>query len=352
MSARSCPRAWQAEALLDRRIVADDAASFERHVQTCSVCAHELRELARLKDLGQRLPWPKSEPLQRRRQRAELLKRAHGDDAEPTRWRWSWLVVAALCVLVLSGVVAERALRRQAPGPPNVSYEVLAGSRGAWREVQAGRDVRLQLREGEITVRIARLKAGQSFVLWLPDGELEVRGTVFTVELTSGHTSRVAVREGRVALRLAGHPELLLSAGQVWQAEPVVPPTSSPVVEPAPSAPSAESPRSTVSSRAAPSTTRPAAPAVSSAAPSPATDFALAMATFSRGDFASAEQLFQRFEARHPHSSQVEDSSFLRALSRKRRGDTGGAAALAAEYLRRYPNGFRASEAARLVEGP
>jgi outer membrane protein assembly factor BamD (BamD/ComL family) len=73
------------------------------------------------------------------------------------------------------------------------------------------------------------------------------------------------------------------------------------------------------------------------------------MASFSRGDFATAEQLFQRFEAQHPQSSQVEDSLFLRALARLRRGDEVGARALAAEYLRRYPNGFRADEAARVV---
>jgi TolA-binding protein len=344
--------------MLDRRISADDVASFERHLQTCPACARELHELRRLKELGEQLPWPKTEPLQRRRQRGELLRRAHGADASPApeRWSWSWAALAAvaLCLLVLGGVATERALRREAPSPENVSYEVLPGSGRAWRELQGGRDVRLQLREGEITLRISKLKTGQSFVLWLPDGELEVRGTTFTVELASGRTSRVAVREGLVALRLAAHPERLLGANQVWQAEAIAQPASSPSVEPAPLASSAEispsaAPRPPVM---APSIARAPAPALSSAEPSTATDFALAMATFSRGDFASAEQLFQRFEARHPHSSQLEDSLFLRALSRERRGDTAGARALASEYLRRYPGGFRAAEARRLVKAP
>lgn len=342
--------------MLDRRIAADDVASFERHLQTCPACVRELRELRRLKELGEQLPWPKAEPLQRRRQRGELLRRAHAADASaaPGRWRWRWVAAVALCLLVLGGVATERALRHEAPSRENVSYEVLAGSGRAWREVQGGHDVRLQLSEGEITLRISKLKAGQSFMLWLPDGELEVRGTTFTVELASGRTSRVAVREGLVALRLAAHPERLLGANQVWQAEAIARPASLPSVEPAPLASSAESSR-LVAPRPpvlAPSVARAAPRVVSSAEPSTATDFALAMATFSRGDFASAEQLFQRFEARHPHSSQVEDSLFLRALSRERRGDTPGARALATEYLRRYPGGFRAAEAGRLVRAP
>jgi TolA-binding protein len=76
------------------------------------------------------------------------------------------------------------------------------------------------------------------------------------------------------------------------------------------------------------------------------------MASFSRGDFATAEQLFERFEAQHPQSSQVEDSLFLRAVARLRRGDGPGAQSLAAQYLRRYPSGFRAHEAQRIVGAP
>jgi TolA-binding protein len=72
------------------------------------------------------------------------------------------------------------------------------------------------------------------------------------------------------------------------------------------------------------------------------------MATFSRGDFATAEQLFLAFEARHPQSAHVEDTLFLRSLCRLRRGDESGARAIASEYLRRYPTGFRAEDARRM----
>ena len=357
MSRASCNRAWQAEAALDRRISAEDRASFERHLRTCDTCARELEELSRLKQLGEQLPWPRTEPLQRRRQRNELLRRAHaGEPARASGFAWRWVVVPAVLCLLALGVVAERRLRVEAPLVLEpVSYEVEPGPGTAWNERAGGASVRLALEEGMLAVHVSKLKSGQSFSLQLPDGELEVRGTRFTVQVAAQRSERVAVSEGRVALRVRGRPELLLGPGDTWQR------ASEAAVSASPSAAGpSSSPPSTVASvdraRAVPRSLVPA-PASSvaperAAEPSPASDFALAMASFTRGDFATAEQLFQRFEARHPRSSQVEDSLFLRALARLRRGDELGARSLAAEYLRRYPNGFRAGEAARVVKAP
>ena len=69
-----------------------------------------------------------------------------------------------------------------------------------------------------------------------------------------------------------------------------------------------------------------------------------------RGDFATAERLFLAFEQRYPASGHVEDTTFLRALTRLRRGDEAGGKALSREYLKRYPNGFRAPEAVRIAK--
>ena len=68
-----------------------------------------------------------------------------------------------------------------------------------------------------------------------------------------------------------------------------------------------------------------------------------------RGDFATAEQLFQRFESLHPHNARVQDCLFLRAMTRHRRGDRAGAGQLAARYPERFPQGFRVEEARRLM---
>lgn len=357
MSSRRCPRMWQAEAVLDQRLSGEDRASFERHLPTCEHCARELGELSRLKELGQRLPWPQPDPLQRRRMRNELLRRAHAGDEAPRvslRAR-SFLALAALALVL--GWFGYHKLRAVAPAAPlGPVFEVEARAGSDWRQLRGGEAVRLQLASGEVKIHVSSLKAGQSFILILPDGDLEVRGTRFTVAAGAAGTERVMVSEGRVALRISGRPELVLSAGDSWQSGGVLPAPSAAVPVPA-QEPAAPRPKPRARSSASAPSTQPAAS--SSAAPrsdaldsSPATDFALAMASFSRGDFATAEQLFLRFEARYPRSSQVEDSLFLRAVSRLRRGDRAGARSLSNEYLRRYPSGFRAGEAEQLLNSP
>jgi hypothetical protein len=352
MSGGNCSRSWQAEAALDRRISGDDRLAFERHAQTCEHCTRELRDLLRLRELGQQLPWPKVEPLARRRQRNELLRRAHGgDEARPVP-PWRWVIVAAVLSALALGVLTYRKLHRDLPLTiaAAVVYDLSAGEGSTWRELAKGDAVRLELQKGELAVHVVKLAAGQSFVLQLPDGELEVRGTRFTVAADLRHTQRVAVSEGRVALRVRGYPEALLSAGQSWQLASTTPEASARAGSSAASiAVTAPSNGEQVAKPSRPASSARARPLPAEPEPSPRSDFAVAMASFSRGDFATAEQLFERFEAQHPESSQVEDSLFLRAVARLRRGDAAGAQSLAAQYLRRYPSGFRAGEAQRIV---
>jgi hypothetical protein len=355
MSGGTCSRSWQAEAALDRRISGEDRSAFERHAQSCALCARELRELSRLKQLGQQLPWPKVEPLVRRRQRNELLRRAHdGDQARVAAPARRWVILAALASTLALGVFAYRKLHLERPvtvAPAAVVFEVSAAEGSVWQERAKGRAVRLELQKGELTVHVAKLGAGQSFILQLPDGELEVRGTRFTVAADLARTQRVAVSEGRIALRVRGRSETLLSAGQSWQLDSIAPEASAAVSAGSTAAP-APSNGGQVAKPPPPASAPRARPSAAEPEPPPRSDFAVAMASFSRGDFATAEQLFERFEVQHPESSQVEDSLFLRAVARLRRGDAPGARSLAAQYLRRYPSGFRAAEAQRIVGAP
>jgi outer membrane protein assembly factor BamD (BamD/ComL family) len=73
------------------------------------------------------------------------------------------------------------------------------------------------------------------------------------------------------------------------------------------------------------------------------------MAAFGAGDYGRAEALFRAFERENPGDARVEDTTFLRAVARNRRGDEAGARAAARDYLRRYPAGFRRLEAERLL---
>jgi len=277
-------------------------------------------------------------------------------------------------------VVFSRMYGKSSPSTLAVAplFELSAAPQSRWRVAQPGSSLRLALEGGTFTISVQKLQKPQRFSLALPDGELEVRGTRFTVECDSRRTRRVAVEEWRVSLRLAGQPELSLGPGQAWPPQTA----QAPAASPAPSADLATPVSSAHSSAAGPGATarhsasrsaprRPSAnaAAASSAAPRPssasvgaasasalaaspsaaAREFAQAMSAFSQGDFGMAEQLFRGFEQRYPQNPHVEDVLFLRALGRSRRGDTSGARVLAREYLRRYPGGFRAVEAAEMA---
>jgi hypothetical protein len=82
---------------------------------------------------------------------------------------------------------------------------------------------RFSLFAGHLQAHVAKLAQGERFIVSTPDGEVEVRGTVFTVavesspswcrDLTSG--SAVRVSEGAVWVR-SGDKEVVLQPGETW----------------------------------------------------------------------------------------------------------------------------------------
>jgi hypothetical protein len=82
---------------------------------------------------------------------------------------------------------------------------------------------RFSLSRGQVQAQVAKLGPGERFVIGMPEGEVEVRGTMFRVMVTkpaggcgsSATRSAVAVDEGTVAVRTAGS-ELLLHPGESW----------------------------------------------------------------------------------------------------------------------------------------
>ena len=97
----------------------------------------------------------------------------------------------------------------------------------------------LRLGRGAVALHVAKLQAGQRFVVLTPDAEVEVRGTRFHVGLASpdencghGTPTRVVVDEGVVVVRSASG-EVRVPAGQRWPngcAAPTAPAPPSPVV--------------------------------------------------------------------------------------------------------------------------
>jgi TolA-binding protein len=369
MKAFRCSRAWQAEAVADGRLSAADAASFERHVATCAVCTREVRTLAALRDAAARLPVLTSTPLDQRRLRIELLRRANELTVSTPRALWQRSIAAALVVAALAAVLV---LLLRAPSPARMapitpanteppSFQITASQGAEWRtQERRATLLLLSAKKGRFEVAVDKLRTGQRFLLALPDGEIEVQGTRFIVDTDGARTLSVHVLEGRVALRLRAHPPVVLAAGQRWTAAPS--PARTPIASSETKlAAAAEASPSTTAMSAGPrrqaSTVRPPAADAGSppeTTPAPRTsavnhDFKSAMSAFSDGDYGRAELLFTDFEKKHPDDARVQDSMFLRAVARSRRGDSSGARAMAREYLKRYPNGLRRPDAERLA---
>jgi hypothetical protein len=366
--------------VLDGVLSRADAASFERHIVTCSECAGEREALLRLAAVARRMPSSEVSPLRRRALHNELLRRANELSTGVAPGPWARLRVVmplAMCAFLAVFAVWLRFAPHPAVGMAQPSYQLSAGTSARWRVADRGPALRLALQTGALTIAVHKLESGQRFAVTLPDGELEVRGTRFTVECDAQQTLRIAVTEGRVAVRLKGQPTLSLGAGEAWSrgaartsVEPGSPRDVEPVRaeathrEPAPTSSAgaertASHPKARAAALARNRTPSAAASGVSEkaqpveAAPTPAEsaarEFAEAMAVFSRGDFGTAERLFAAFEEHYPRSPHVEDMLFLKALGRSRRGDVSGARSLALEYLRRFPGGFRSVEAQRLA---
>jgi hypothetical protein len=414
--AEGCARAWQAEAVEDGRLSGSELASFKRHAEVCSVCAGEVRALACLRDGLARVPAPVRTPLERGRLRREILRQANQG---PTATRATARVRRLGAAVALAVVAAAVAIGRLGGGPvplgndaavatvpsPSPGFWIQAAPETEWLTVDRGPALRLALRRGQVTIAVDKLHAGQRFLVDLPDGELEVRGTRFVVDAEPGRTTAVTVLEGRVLVRFHGLPVVALGAGEAWHGaghpatiaaiapapvEPVDPAVAgahaaaaSVVKERVPAIPAvarggpAPAPRASGHSRVSvPSRGEalpevapgPSAPSQNGSAPASGvggpteseappsqkseggagTAFAQAMAAFSAGDHRRAERMLLEFEAAHRGDPRVEDAAFLAAVARARQGDRAGARALAQHYLDRYPRGLRRAEAERL----
>lgn len=372
MTALACTRRWEAEAVEDGRLDGRASASFERHVAACPECAREVVSLRQVRELARRLDAPKLAPLEQRRSRARLLQTAHQAllelGPETSRWRGvlaAGLVAAAATLLWLAVRPHAGALAHAHAATPH--YEVQSAADTVFENQSAGSFACLALARGTLSVHVEHLQRGQRFVVKLPDGQLEVRGTRFVVNAEHGVTERVTVTEGVVELTLAGSTTRRLTAGQDWsRAERAYSPDAKPSV-------SATAPNTRLAPFSPPvarakhrhdMTARPVAapprvemqaadsPDAHSAGNTtlvPADSFAGAMRAFSTGAYLEADDRFAEFAAHFPSDSRCEDALFLRAVVAVRRGDQAAALRRAHEYLRRFPGGLRKNEMAHLV---
>lgn len=342
MTRDRCKRTWEIEALVDGRLADRDRSSLERHASSCVACSSAKERLRRLSEVLAELPAPEPTPLEVRRQRAALLSRANERVVTKAPRAIGALVGVGLAAMVV--VIAVVLVRgRSAPepaarvAPPAPQFETTDVGHAEFSSERVESTSRVTLRTGTLALHVEHVEPGARFVVTVPDGEVEVRGTRFTVDVADGRTQAVHVTEGVVEVRLTGFRGVL-RAGESWPPrEAALPPSV--VAPPADAGVPASPPASSSAVEAAP----PPAP------PAPGARFAVAMRAYSAGDYGEAERLLAAFVREYPDDSRSEDAMFLIADARTRRGDTAGARAAAADYLRRYPSGLRAPAARRLA---
>lgn len=374
MNRPRCDRIWQAEAREDGRLDKRDLESFERHTQHCPECTREVAALKKITQTMATLPQPARTDLEHRRARQNLLRKANEEFLadKPLGKPWKTWVLAGAVALASAGLVWSRVGTSPTHAP---TFDVADIAHAVWQTETIASTSRITLHAGTAAFHVEHLQNDEKFFVQLPDGLIEVRGTRFVVDVLEGKTHSVEVTEGIVWLDVPTFHGLL-HAGERWPRietamsdkpapkDPtpmeVLPPSTNPepVVVNEKSADGASSPAPNLPKTASNSSSLPEEPA--NALPTPATSavtpkdeagprFAEAMAAFSAGNDGRADQLFSEFIRDFPRDGRAEDAMFLRAKSRARRGDTAGAAAIAREYLRAFPRGFRRPEAERLA---
>lgn len=331
-----CQRLVEVDAYREGRLPASDACSFERHIPTCTACSARLGVDDRLAAMGRGLAAERVSELSVRRVRGAVMRMALASP-RPSRMPRTLVIAGGLAAIV--GVVAVYAVRPHAASHVEVARGSAPSAAVPWRSVVTPSDAAVwsrsrvanvesvTLKDGWVSVHVDKLAPGERFLLAVPDGELEVHGTTFDVDVERGETRSVRVREGVVAVRIGSalHAEVRLGAGMSW-----------PIAE-TPSALPSPSPSSAAIARPV------------HAPPYDVVDYAKAMRRYRAGDYAAAARGFHDFAAAHATSAESEDAAFLEAASLARAGRSDAAAVVAERFVTRYPRSLHRHDAAVLV---
>jgi hypothetical protein len=347
----ACTRLFEVEALRDGRLTGAELARFQSHVRTCSACAQEVQAMTELADaLRATAPSRDTDQLHVRRERTRLLAAFDASlvPAPSSSHAKRWLGAAAALVAAALLALLLRPTRPAAPSAASIdSVKVHAATTTKWSRRAENQLETITLESGTLSIRVDHQLPHRRLLVLLPDGELEDIGTTFSVTAAAARTTQVAVQDGSVILRLHDLPALTLRAGDSWTPTPT-PATTTPAPT-QPPAPPARSVRLTPVAAPAQSTTASHtadAPSASDSVnrPDPAADFRGAMSAFTGGDNARASALFAQFLNAYPRDSRAEDAAYLRVLALQRAGSSADMQQAAAEYLKRYPRGFRRAE--------
>lgn len=226
----------------------------------------------------------------------------------------------------------------------------------------AGPTQRFELSGGAIQAHVAKLHAGERFIVATPDAEVEVRGTQFQLRVVAADSScgngtrtRLAVTEGVVEVRAQGL-SALVHPGEAWPAgcsEPNVVATNSAALAPSSRSMVHEAHAAASSLRASSAASAPSAtPTTEASSLSEQNDlYASGMASRRSGDAQAAVSKFQELLARFPRSALAE-SALAESMRVEQRLDAAAAQRFARQYLQRYPDGFARRDAQAILASP
>jgi hypothetical protein len=331
MKSTTCPGDDQRARAARGELGGEHLASFEVHAAECSRCAAALSERAAIAALREAAP-PRMDPFTERRLRAAIVDPARPESRVVARRRPS-RAVAALGALAVAAAIGgifvlarSRPVESVAPSasteaePPGLSLTITTQEGAAPRRETKDGVERVTVGPGRYGFDVHRHAGDARLVVQTPDGEIEDIGTVFEIVVDGARTTRIHVARGAVVFRRAGQPEVRLEAGSTYEA--ALHAARAPELEP--SAPSA-----------------PPTAAGASSAP---------VARVAATDAAPGAPPVRPTESAAPTDRDAEDDAYMRVVALVREGRAEEARVAARDYLRRFPDGFRRIEVARLAE--
>ncbi len=191
--------------------------ALREHVAGCPHCTARRRELLDLRKALQSTPTATfSNDAE-----ARLRRRIVGDAQRPAeRSRGSWgrtMTAAAAAAAVLA---AGLWLARVSP-PPETGAHGLHATADALDDARFvhrrdGRDEVVRVTAGTVLLTVSPLATGERMLVVTGDAEVEVRGTVFEVEVRDDALQRVRVVEGVVEVRAGSAPPVVLREAERW----------------------------------------------------------------------------------------------------------------------------------------
>ncbi len=312
-------------------------AGLAAHLESCASCRAAWQELDAALRFARELPVDVPSSSHREEVRTALLAMPLPMAIQPRRQRrvpimigvsvgLGLAAVAAAAVAIV--VVAPHAREHVAHGTIYPHAQALVATTSQPPDEVA------RLRDGTIDVEVSPLAPGERFRVVVGDGEVEVRGTAFSVTADRDHLVAVAVVHGRVEVRPAGKPTTVLHGGDSWRPSevaatvappPVVPPPAASIDRAAAAVPAPPrvairrpTPQAVAPSRQLPPSPQP------QVAPRPADELAYdaAWTALRSGDFHGAADAFGRGLAFAPDGALADDARYWRAVALARSAKT------------------------------